>query len=81
MTSKKTELLYAHDENTRVLMRFDADNDNLPIELFNADDMMPIPNPPEGSDLRNGLLTTLQVWYMENTQRDAHRVVAKAVIQ
>lgn len=72
-----SSFVYEHDTDTRILVQYDVENDNAPVQLFNADDLMPLPNPAEGTALRTALLNALVTHSFEREQKP----LAKAVIQ
>ena len=69
--------VHEYDADTRILVKYDTEDDSAPVQLFNADDLMPLPNPVEGSALRIALLNALVIHSFEHEQKPA----VKAVIQ
>lgn len=56
------EFTVDYGTDTRILVRFDPNDDERTVQLFNADDLSEIPAPPEGSALRNMVLHEVGIY-------------------
>jgi hypothetical protein len=52
------------DEDTRILVKLDPEDDQTPIELYNDDDLTRMQTPPEGSALREKIADEILQWYV-----------------
>jgi hypothetical protein len=60
------EFVFEANDDLRILVRINTEDEQAPVQLFNDDDMTIMSTPPPGTDLRNRLLDAIGRWWLQH---------------